>query len=73
MAQDVCAYFEISGSHDKGSFINVLDEKNYESTALNEQERILVEAVYDWKMMKTNEERASLFIKHLKKGNSSTK
>ena len=47
--------------------INVLNEKNYESKILNEQENILVEAVFDRKMMKTNEERAPLFSKYLTK------
>ena len=54
------------GDKDKPSLINVLNEKNYESKVLNEQEKILVEAVFDRKMMKTNEERAPLFIKYLK-------
>ena len=55
------------GDKDKPSLINVLNEKNYESKVLNEQEKILVEAVFDRKMMKTNEERAPLFSKYLKK------
>ena len=32
----------------------MLNEKNSESTGLKEQEKTLVEAVFDWKMMKKN-------------------
>ena len=63
---DVAEYFEITVDKDKPSLINVLNEKNYKNKVLNEEEKILVEAVFDRKMMKTNEERAPLFSKYLK-------
>ena len=70
--KDVAQYFEISEDSQKISLINVLNDQKYESKVLNEQEKVLVEAVFDRKMRKTNEERAPLFSKYLKNGGSSS-